>query len=101
MIDDTRTKQIYEFMVQFTQEHGGVPPSVRTIALGLGISTTSIIFHHIQKLEAMGLVQSVIRTPSDTPTRAYPRNRTWQVAGGTWTPPDVHLGWMIPRRERG
>lgn len=49
-------KQIYEYLVKFITSNG-YSPSVREIAKGVNISSTSTIFHHLYILERMGKIR--------------------------------------------
>ena len=50
------TKKVYEYIVEYSDEHG-YQPSLREIAEVTGIKSASTIFYHIGKLERLGLVK--------------------------------------------
>ncbi|MCI9264144.1 MAG: transcriptional repressor LexA [Oscillospiraceae bacterium] len=56
--------EIYEFILQFTKEHG-YPPSVREIGLAVNLKSPSTVHFHMKKLEAEGYIQK-----ADGKTRA-------------------------------
>ncbi len=47
--------EIYEFILQFTKEHG-YPPSVREIGLAVNLKSPSTVHFHMKKLEAEGYI---------------------------------------------
>jgi repressor LexA len=51
-----RRQRILQFIQQYTELHGR-PPTIREIQLGLGISSTSIVDHHVRALEREGLIR--------------------------------------------
>lgn len=56
--------EIYEFILQFTREHG-YPPSVREIGEAVNLKSPSTVHFHMKKLEAEGYIQK-----ADGKTRA-------------------------------
>lgn len=56
--------EIYEFILQFTKEHG-YPPSVREIGFAVNLKSPSTVHFHMKKLEAEGYIQK-----ADGKTRA-------------------------------
>lgn len=56
--------EIYEFILQFTREHG-YPPSVREIGVAVNLKSPSTVHFHMKKLEAEGYIQK-----ADGKTRA-------------------------------
>jgi SOS-response transcriptional repressor LexA len=75
----TYDKQIYDFIVSFKQTHDGNSPSFRDIQTGCGISTTSMVFYYLNKLEKRGL----IRRPEPRFGSRYATKI--EVVGGKWT----------------
>ena len=62
--------QIYDYIISFQQDHG-YPPSVREIAVHLGLKSPSTVHFHLKGLEAAGLI-----------TKAEGKTRAITVAGG-------------------
>ena len=56
--------EIYQFILQFTKEHG-YPPSVREIGEAVNLKSPSTVHFHMKKLEAEGYIQK-----ADGKTRA-------------------------------
>ncbi len=50
-----KQQEIYEYIVQFTQDKG-YPPSVREIGQALGLKSPSTVHFHIKGLEAAGVL---------------------------------------------
>ena len=50
-----KQQQIYDFLVQFTQEHG-YPPSFREIKLAVGLKSPSTVHFHMKGLERAGVI---------------------------------------------
>jgi repressor LexA len=48
-----RQKGILDFVQEFLKENG-YPPTIREIGAAMGISSTSVVSYHLQKLEAFG-----------------------------------------------
>jgi repressor LexA len=86
--DVERRQKIIEFIGR-TVEERGYPPSVREIADGVGLASTSAVHHHLIALERDGLIErgshssralrltpragvSTIRRPARTPGRVTP-----------------------------
>ena len=53
---DAKSAAIYRYIVRFKAENDGLSPSVRDIQRATGIVSTSIVFHHINRLEAAGRI---------------------------------------------
>lgn len=97
-----RRQRILQFIQQYVEAHGR-PPTIREIQLGLGISSTSIVDHHMRALERAGLVRRE-RGISRGISVAY---QLWnqamlqvplvgQIAAGEpiWVPDDAPVGSM-------
>lgn len=56
--------EIYDFILQYTREHG-YPPSVREIGAAVNLKSPSTVHFHMKKLEAEGYIQK-----ADGKTRA-------------------------------
>lgn len=50
-----KQQQIYDFLVQYTQEHG-YPPSFREIKLAVGLKSPSTVHFHMKGLEEAGVI---------------------------------------------
>jgi SOS-response transcriptional repressor LexA len=70
-----RTEQIYRFIIEFKRSHDGNSPSIREIMRGCSIPATSLVSHHLDKLEREGRISL---GPHGGP-------RQIQVTGGRWT----------------
>lgn len=51
-----RHEQILEFIKSFTKNKG-YPPTVREIAIGVGLSAASTVHEHLERMEAKGLIE--------------------------------------------
>jgi len=51
-----KQQQIYDFLVQYTQEHG-YPPSFREIKLAVGLKSPSTVHFHLKRLQERGLIE--------------------------------------------
>ena len=51
-----RQRQIYNFIVSYTEEHL-YPPSVREIGDGVGLYSTSSVYEHLKSLERKGYIE--------------------------------------------
>ncbi len=52
-------ERVLDFVCQFIKSHG-FPPSVREIAQGVGLGSTSVVDYHLSALEREGRIE---RTP--------------------------------------
>ena len=50
-----KQKEIYEFILAFTGEHG-YPPSVREIGAAVGLKSPSTVHFHMKGLEEAGVI---------------------------------------------
>lgn len=73
-----RRKAIYEFIVDYKQDHDGNSPTVREIGEMLGIESTSMVVYYLRQLEELDLILV-----------GSARSRAIQVVGGQWLPPEV------------
>lgn len=48
-------RKIYDFLVQFITENG-YSPTIREICDGVGLHSTSTVYHHLMTLEIMGKI---------------------------------------------
>lgn len=53
---ETRQK-IYDFIVQYIQEHG-YAPTVREIGKGVGLKSTSTVHGHLTRMFKMGMLET-------------------------------------------
>lgn len=60
----TKQAEIYQFILQYTKEHG-YPPAVREIGAAVNLKSPSTVHFHMKKLEAEGYIQK-----ADGKTRA-------------------------------
>ncbi len=60
----SKQAEIYDFILQYTREHG-YPPSVREIGAAVNLKSPSTVHFHMKKLEAEGYIQK-----ADGKTRA-------------------------------
>lgn len=51
-----KQQQVYDYLVDYTQE-SGFPPSIREMCQGLGVRSTSTIHGHLEKLEEKGYIK--------------------------------------------
>lgn len=51
-----KQKEIYEFILAFTSEHG-YPPSVREIGAAVGLKSPSTVHFHLKRLQEQGLIE--------------------------------------------
>ena len=65
-----KQRQIYDFIVDFQQDHG-YPPSIREICGHMGLKSPSTVHFHLKGLEAAGLI-----------TKEEGKTRAITVAGG-------------------
>ena len=67
------TDLIFAFFVDFCGRHSGLPPTIREIVKGTGVSSTSVVSHHLRKLVRKGQLENI--------------NGRYTVAGAEWYPP--------------
>lgn len=65
--------KIYRAILDYCAEHGGNTPTIRELCQVCGISSTSVVNHHIQRLIDEGLLDWI--------------DRKLVVIGGVWIPP--------------
>lgn len=54
---ENRTKEkVYNFILQYTREYG-YAPSIREIAEGIGLKSTSSVHSHLKKLQEDGKIE--------------------------------------------
>lgn len=64
-----RVQQIYDFLVEYSDEHG-YPPSVREIGAAVGLKSPSTVHMHLRTLEELGLIK-----------RTANKSRTIEICG--------------------
>ncbi|MGI6730441.1 MAG: hypothetical protein ACOX5F_00905 [Anaerovoracaceae bacterium] len=74
-------EKLFEFIVDYKSTHDGNSPTYREMMLGTGLTTTSMVAYHLEKLEDEGKI-------------ARPQQvgniRVIEVVGGCWYPPDMY-----------
>lgn len=80
-----KQQQIYDFILDFSQEHG-YPPSVREIAQAVDLKSPSTVHFHLKGLRQAGLItQAEGKTRAisvtDGPTTAGTRFPCWLCGG--------------------
>lgn len=66
-------ERIFNFICTYKERNDGVSPTCRDIAREVGISSTSVVFYYLEKLQLAGLIKS-----------AHYGARGIQVVGGCW-----------------
>jgi hypothetical protein len=77
-----RTEQVFKFIVDYKHAHDGNSPTMREIMAGCKISTTSLIFFYLNKLEEQGFIR---RFEPPNGSRSFAKI---EVIGGKW----IYLG---------
>ncbi|MGE5594788.1 MAG: hypothetical protein ACM3S1_01985 [Hyphomicrobiales bacterium] len=54
----TTTYQVLRFCEEYVEEWG-FPPTVREIQLGCQLTSTSVVAYHLDRLRAMGAIDSI------------------------------------------
>lgn len=75
----TRTEALFAWIVAYKRVHDGNSPTVREIARGCGMTTTSLVNYHLRQLERQGC----LRTENGQAGQRQTRNIV--VIGGQWT----------------
>lgn len=55
----SRSEEVYQFVVEFRAQHR-VSPTMREIARGVGLSSTSVVDYHVQRLIADGRLEQTL-----------------------------------------
>ncbi len=76
----TRLK-VYEYLVRHMTETCGVAPTVREIAAGVGLRSTSGVTHQLKRLEKIGVISMA----------ASGMTRRIRLVGADWIPPPAEL----------
>lgn len=69
----TRREAMLHYIITYKQEHDGQAPTIRDIMDALGISSTSVVSHHLARLEREGRIE-----------RSRADSRSIRVRGGRW-----------------
>jgi repressor LexA len=81
MREDTRDLML-KFIMRYKMRHDGNSPTYQEIMGEIGLSSTSTVSYHLDRLENEGL----IRRPASTGN-----SRVIEIVGGKWTAPkDYH-----------
>lgn len=83
---DNKVK-IWGAFLDYLVDHAGQPPTMRQIAEMCGISSTSVVSHHVDTLIDEGWLVKI------DDEKGYSRNIT--IPGGWWTPPGSEIKWEI------
>jgi len=78
-------KKIFEFIVNYKCAHDGQSPTVREIADGLNIPSTSVVHFHLRKLEELGTIEITAG-----------QSRGIRVPGGRWVYGVVEVARPMP-----
>ena len=62
MTDSNNTRDVYDFIRDYLEEHQGYAPSIRNIADGLYLGRSTVV-RHLDKLEAWGVIQRAPNLP--------------------------------------
>jgi hypothetical protein len=71
----TNEELVYWFVIRYKTEHDGNSPSVREIAEGIAVNSTSLVKYYLRNLENDGLL--LVEGPIG-------KSRCIQVVGGKW-----------------
>lgn len=66
-------ERIFNFICTYKEQHDGVSPTCRDIARDVGISSTSVVYYYLEKLQLAGLIKS-----------GHTRARGIEIVGGCW-----------------
>lgn len=78
-ISAQQTQAVYDYIVRYKRINDGVAPAIRDIQTACGISSTSVVAWHLDKLVAQRRI------------RRGPGGRNLRVVGGAWIAPEgVH-----------
>lgn len=73
MTDHEVTTKVWRYILQFKADHDGAMPTVREIQAATKLSSSSVAYYQMRKLETFGYL--------------YRQDGRWCVRGSTWTPP--------------
>jgi SOS-response transcriptional repressor LexA len=74
-------QSIFDYIIEYCNENGGIPPTVREIQAAIGISSTSVVALHLNKLIEADLLRK----------RRHNQDRSYMVNGGKWD-----MDWNAP-----
>jgi SOS-response transcriptional repressor LexA len=81
---------IYEFIVKFKMTHDGIAPSVLEIGKACGISSTSMVRYHLNRLVLFGMIK----------VDYAGKSRMISIPGARWIPPSNGEVSPVDRAER-
>lgn len=85
-------EKLFDFIVAYKVEHDGNSPTYREMMAATGLTSTSMVAWHLEKLEAEGLIER---------PQQVGNSRVIEVVGGEWNPPPDALTPTLSQRERG
>ena len=71
-------EKLFDFIVDYKGKHDGNSPTYREMMLATGLTSTSMVAWHLEKLEAEGLIER---------PQQVGNSRVIEVVGGRWVPP--------------
>lgn len=85
--------EMLDFIIRYKKEHDGNSPTYREIMRATGISSTSVVAYHLERLEQNG----VIRRPQQVGN-----SRMIEIVGGRWIAPATtkRIGNWVPEIRR-
>jgi len=84
-------EKLMAFIVAYKQDHDGNSPTYREMMAATGLSSTSMVAYHLEKLEQDGLIER---------PQSVGNSRVIEVAGGRWDPPPNFTHRSVGRRAR-
>ena len=81
------TATVLRALLKYLRDNDGFPPTIRALGKSAGISSTSVVNYHLNRLRDLGLIR-----------RHAVASRGIEVVGATWSPPDylaalIEEGW--------
>ncbi len=73
-----KRKRLMQFIVDYKLAHDGNSPTYREMMRETGLSSTSMVAFHLEKLEEAGLIER---------PQQVGNSRVIEVVGGQWLPP--------------
>ena len=71
-----RKELLMAFIIAYKKKHDGNSPTYREMMAGTGLSTTSSVAYHLEKLEAEGRIERPLQVGN---------TRVIEVVGGEWS----------------
>jgi SOS-response transcriptional repressor LexA len=72
-------ERLLAFIIAYKRAHDGNSPTYREMMAATGLSTTSSVAYHLEKLEAEGVIER---------PQQVGNTRVIEVVGGRWSPPE-------------